>query len=110
MTLSASFSPQPFGRIVTAMVTPFDSSGAVDFQLAARLARHLVEQGSDGLLVCGPTGEPPTPSRAEQRKLLRVVRQEVGSEPTVLTGTGSNFPSEEGQADRARASRGGCGD
>ena len=52
MTLSTSLSPQPFGRIVTAMVTPFDSSGAVDFQLAARLARHLVEQGSDGLLVC----------------------------------------------------------
>jgi 4-hydroxy-tetrahydrodipicolinate synthase len=70
MTLSASLSPQPFGRIVTAMVTPFDSSGAVDFQLAARLARHLVEQGSDGLLVCGTTGESPTLSWDEQLKLL----------------------------------------
>mgnify|MGYP001287621968 CR=1 FL=1 len=92
MTLSASFSPQPFGRIVTAMVTPFDSSGAVDFQSAARLARHLVEQGSDGLLVCGTTGESPIFSWDEQLNLLRIVRDAFGSDAQVLARSGSNLP------------------
>ena len=59
MSTSAQWSPAPFGRVVTAMVTPFDASGAVDLSVAANLARHLVEQGSDGLLVCGTTGESP---------------------------------------------------
>ena len=106
MTLSASFSPQPFGRIVTAMVTPFDSSGAVDFQLAARLARHLVEQGSDGLLVCGTTGESPTLSWDEQLKLLEAVRESVGPETQVLAGTGSNSTSEAVKATREAAAVG----
>ena len=53
MTQAATLSPTPFGRVVTAMVTPFDASGAVDLSVAANLARHLVDQGSDGLLVCG---------------------------------------------------------
>ena len=52
MTQAATLSPTPFGRVVTAMVTPFDASGAVDLTVAAQLARHLVDQGSDGLLVC----------------------------------------------------------
>ena len=56
MPQAAILSPTPFGRVVTAMVTPFDASGAVDLTVAGRLARHLVEQGSDGLLVCGTTG------------------------------------------------------
>ena len=60
MTQAATLSPTPFGRVVTAMVTPFDASGAVDLSVAANLARHLVDQGSDGLLVCGTTGESPT--------------------------------------------------
>ena len=51
MTQAATLSPTPFGRVVTAMVTPFDASGAVDLSVAGKLARHLVEQGSDGLLV-----------------------------------------------------------
>ena len=109
MTLSASLSPQPFGRIVTAMVTPFDSSGAVDFQLAARLARHLVEQGSDGLLVCGTTGESPTLSWDEQLKLLEAVREAVGSSAQVLAGTGSNSTSEAVKATREAAAVGADG-
>ena len=51
MTLSATFSPQPFGRIVTAMVTPFDASGAVDFQLAGRLAFYLNSSGCSFIVV-----------------------------------------------------------
>ena len=61
MSSPAALSPTPFGRVVTAMVTPFDAAGAVDLPLAGRLARHLVEQGSDGLVVCGTTGESPHP-------------------------------------------------
>ena len=73
MSLSAALSPTPFGRVLTAMVTPFDSTGAVDLELAGRLARHLVQQGSDGLVVCGTTGESPTLSWEEQLQLLQVV-------------------------------------
>ena len=71
MTQAATLSPTPFGRVVTAMVTPFDASGAVDLSVAANLARHLVDQGSDGLLVCGTTGESPTLSWDEQLQLLQ---------------------------------------
>ena len=55
----------PFGRVITAMVTPFDAEGAVDLEQAARLADHLVRHGSDGLVICGTTGESPTLSWQE---------------------------------------------
>ena len=71
-------------RVVTAMVTPFDASGAVDLSVAANLARHLVDQGSDGLLVCGTTGESPTLSWDEQLQLLQAVRDAVGSDANAL--------------------------
>ena len=80
MTQAATLSPTPFGRVVTAMVTPFDASGAVDLSVAANLARPLVDQGSDGLLVCGTTGESPTLSWDEQLQLLQAVRDAVGSD------------------------------
>ena len=51
MSFVSELSPAPFGRLLTAMVTPFDSDGRVDLTLAGRLARHLVEQGSDGIVV-----------------------------------------------------------
>ena len=58
---STAPSPEaPFGRVLTAMVTPFQPDGAVDLELAARLADHLVSHGSDGLVLCGTTGESPT--------------------------------------------------
>ena len=91
------------------MVTPFDASGAVDFPLAGRLARHLVEQGSDGLLVCGTTGESPTLSWDEQLKLLEAVREAVGSDAQVLAGTGSNSTSEAVKATREAAAVGADG-
>ena len=79
MTLSAELSPAPFGRLLTAMITPFDANGAVDLELAGRLALHLVEEGSDGIVVCGTTGESPTLSWEEQGRLLVAVREAVGS-------------------------------
>ena len=60
MSNSAFLSPAPFGRMLTAMVTPFDKNGHVDYGLAADLAKYLVDQGSDGIVVCGTTGESPT--------------------------------------------------
>ena len=109
MTSTAVLSPLPFGRVVTAMVTPFDASGAVDLPLAARLARHLVEQGSDGLVVCGTTGESPTLSWNEQLQLLQAVREAVGSTAKVLAGTGSNSTAEAVEATREAAAAGADG-
>ena len=109
MTNAATLSPTPFGRVVTAMVTPFDASGAVDLALAGRLARHLVEQGSDGLLVSGTTGESPTLSWQEQLQLLQIVREAVGSDAQVLAGTGSNSTAEAVEATREAAAAGADG-
>ena len=109
MTEAATLSPTPFGRVVTAMVTPFDASGAVDLDLAGCLARHMVEQGSDGLLVCGTTGESPTLSWEEQLQLLSAVRQAVGSDAKVLAGTGSNCTAEAIEATREAAAAGADG-
>ena len=109
MTSPAALSPTPFGRVVTAMVTPFDASGAVDLPLAGRLARHLVEQGSDGLVVSGTTGESPTLSWQEQLQLLQAVREAVGSDAQVLAGTGSNCTAEAVEATRQAAAAGADG-
>ncbi len=110
MTYSAAeFSPTPFGRLLTAMVTPFDQDGAVDYELAGRLACHLVEQGSDGLVVCGTTGESPTLSWQEQLQLLAAVRQAVGPAVKVLSGTGSNSTAEAVEATREAAAAGADG-
>lgn len=79
-----------FGRVMTAMITPFTKEMTVDFQVARKLARHLVQSGSDGLVVCGTTGESPTLTRDEKVELFRVVVEEVGGEATVIAGTGGN--------------------
>ena len=109
MTNAATLSPTPFGRVVTAMVTPFDSTGAVDLALAGRLARYLVDQGSDGLLVSGTTGESPTLSWPEQLQLLQAVREAVGTDAQVLAGTGSNSTAEAVEATREAAAAGADG-
>ena len=80
------------------MVTPFASTGAVDFQQAGRLAAHLVDNGSDGLVVCGTTGESPTLSWEEQHQLLATVKAAVGDRARVIAGTGSNCTSEAVEA------------
>ena len=77
-----------FGRVLTAMITPFDSDGRIDLDGAQQLARWLVDHGSDGLVVNGTTGESPTLSSAESIDLFRAVRQAVDA--PVVAGTGSN--------------------
>ena len=109
MTPIAQFSPAPFGRLLTAMVTPFDKDGLVDFTLAGKLSRFLVEQGSEGIVVCGTTGESPTLSWKEQHQLLETVLEEVGTQIKVLVGTGSNSTSEAIEATAAAAAAGAHG-
>ena len=80
----------PFGRVLTAMVTPFAADGSVDLKQAAALADRLVAQGNDGLVVSGTTGEAPTTTRAEKADLLRAVVDSVGGRAAVLAGVGTN--------------------
>ena len=99
----------PFGRVVTAMVTPFRADGGVDLDLAARLADHLVTQGSDGLVLCGTTGESPTLSWAEQHELFAAVQGAVGSRAKLIAGSGSNCTAEAIEATREAAALGADG-
>ncbi len=77
------------GEVLTAIVTPFRSDGSVDFHRFAALAHHLVENGSDGLVVAGTTGESPTLSDDERLELIRVALGAVGDRATVIAGTGT---------------------
>jgi 4-hydroxy-tetrahydrodipicolinate synthase len=77
------------GRVLTAIVTPFDERGAVDFEAFQALARHLVENGSDGLVVAGTTGESPTLDDREKLDLFRAAVEAVGERATVVANTGS---------------------
>ncbi|WP_318655516.1 4-hydroxy-tetrahydrodipicolinate synthase [Leptolyngbya sp. KIOST-1] len=86
--------------MLTAMVTPFSEDGTVDYAVAERLADHLVNQGSDGLVVCGTTGESPTLSWQEEYQLYKTVRDAVAGRAKVVAGTGSNSTSEAIEATR----------
>ncbi len=80
----------PFGRVLTAMVTPFTADGGLDLDGAQRLAAHLVDSGNDGLVVNGTTGESPTTSDAEKAQLVRAVVEAVGDRAHVVAGVGTN--------------------
>lgn len=101
--------PVPFGRVLTAMVTPFAADGSVDLALAARLADHLVANGSDGLVICGTTGESPTLSWEEQHQLFAAVKATVGDRAMLLAGSGSNCTAEAVEATRQAAALGADG-
>jgi 4-hydroxy-tetrahydrodipicolinate synthase len=79
----------PFGRLLTAMVTPFAPDGRVDLRAAARVARHLADNGSDGIVVSGTTGESPTTSADECGDLLSAVKEAVGDTVAVVAGVGT---------------------
>jgi 4-hydroxy-tetrahydrodipicolinate synthase len=78
------------GGIFTAMVTPFDELGGVNEDAAVRLMRHLLDNGSDGLVVCGTTGESPTLTDEEKYRLWDLAVSEFGDEATIIAGTGTN--------------------
>lgn len=83
----------PFGQLITAMVTPFDKDGAIDWDGVARLAQHLVDTGHDGIAVNGTTGEAPTTKSSEKLEIIKVVKSVVGSKVRVLSGAGDNETS-----------------
>ncbi|ANU27159.1 4-hydroxy-tetrahydrodipicolinate synthase [Planococcus versutus] len=79
-----------FGQLITAMVTPFDHQGEIDFQATAQLIEHLISHGSDGLVVAGTTGESPTLSIEEKVSLFQFAVTTVAGRIPVIAGTGSN--------------------
>ena len=91
------------------MVTPFAPDGSVDLALAGRLADHLVRHGSDGLVLCGTTGESPTLSWAEQHALFAAVKEAVGGRAALLAGSGSNCTAEAVEATAEAAALGADG-
>jgi len=82
----------PFGRLMTAMITPMTADGAVDYDGAAKLAAHLVDDmRNEGIVVNGTTGEAPTTTDEEKSHLLRVVLEAVGDRAAVIAGVGTNI-------------------
>lgn len=82
------------GRVLTAMATPFDSDGALDGTQTTRLARALLDSGSDGLVVAGTTGESPTLTEKEKWQLFATVKRAVGERGAVIAGTGTYSTAE----------------
>jgi 4-hydroxy-tetrahydrodipicolinate synthase len=79
----------PFGRVLTAMVTPMTTDGSIDTDAVATLATHLVDRGSDGLVVSGTTGESPTTSDEEKERVIRAVVEAVGDRAHIVAGVGT---------------------
>jgi len=82
------------GRLITAMVTPFNDKGEVDYEQAKKLARALIDSGSEGVVVVGTTGESPTTIRSEELRLFREIKAAIGDRGSVIAGTGSNSTAE----------------
>ena len=100
-------SPEPiFGRVLTAMITPFDASGSVDYGEAAHIAQWLTEHGSDGLVVTGTTGESATLSLDEKMRMYETIVKAVQGQAKVLAGTGSYDTAETVELTRAASETG----
>jgi 4-hydroxy-tetrahydrodipicolinate synthase len=96
----------PFGEVLTAMITPFDESGEVDYDKIWRLARYLVDNGSDGLVVTGTTGESPVLSANEKVAVYRAVVEAVGERATIVAGTGTYNTAESVELSKRAAEAG----
>jgi 4-hydroxy-tetrahydrodipicolinate synthase len=101
--------PAPFGRMATAMITPFQADGALDEVGAARLAEYLVDVGNDALVVNGTTGESPTTSDAEKARLVRIVVEAVADRARVVAGVGTNDTAHTMELARAAEAAGAHG-
>ena len=92
----------PFGRLLTAMVTPFTKSGEIDWAGVEKISAHLVSTGHDGIVLNGTTGEAPTTSDDEKDQIIKVVRKVVGDKVKIVAGAGNNETSHSvEQAQRA---------
>lgn len=108
--MGAFYGPREWGRLLTAMLTPFDDEGAVNYKEAARLAAYLVDvQRNDGLVVCGTTGEAPTLTEAEKLTLLEVVLEAVGDRASVIFSAGTYSTAESIHLTREGEKRGAHG-
>jgi 4-hydroxy-tetrahydrodipicolinate synthase len=108
--MAADSTPQrPFGRTLTAMVTPFTRDGALDLGAAAALASELVDMGCDGLVVNGTTGESPTTSDDEKDRIVRAVVEAVGHRAHVVAGVGTNDTRHTVEAARTAEKAGAAG-
>ncbi len=85
--------PAPFGRLATAMVTPFKKDLSIDWEGVSTLAAHLVSTGHDAIVVSGTTGEAPTTSDEEKDRIIKVVLEAVGNRAKVIAGAGNNETS-----------------
>lgn len=85
------------------MITPFKEDGSVNYEVAEKLAAHLIENGSDALVICGTTGESPTLSWNEENELFQVVKQATSGKAKIIAGTGSNSTQEAIQATQKAA-------
>lgn len=90
MTSPLASDAAPFGRVLTAMVTPFNAEGAVDLDAVQRLASYLVDHGNDGIVVSGTTGESPTTTTEEDGRTLAAVIEAVGARASIVAGVGTN--------------------
>ena len=100
----------PFGQVLTAMITPFTENGQVDYEQVWRLARHLADHGSDGLVVTGTTGESPTLSADEKVAIYRTVIESIaGRDVRVVAGTGTYDTAESVELTRRAAEAGAHG-
>ncbi|MET3960442.1 4-hydroxy-tetrahydrodipicolinate synthase [Marmoricola sp. OAE513] len=99
----------PFGRVLTAMVTPFNDDGSVDLDGVAKVADHLVNNGNDGIVVSGTTGEAPTTSVSEDGEILRAVIDAVGDRATVIAGVGTNHTEHSVELNEQAAKAGADG-
>ncbi|MDF4253086.1 MULTISPECIES: 4-hydroxy-tetrahydrodipicolinate synthase [unclassified Streptomyces] len=108
--MAPTSTPQtPFGRVLTAMVTPFTADGALDLDGAQQLAAHLVDAGNDGLVVNGTTGESPTTTDAEKAQLVQAVVEAVGERAHVVAGAGTNDTAHSLELARAAEKAGAHG-
>jgi 4-hydroxy-tetrahydrodipicolinate synthase len=82
------------GRLLTAMITPFDENGEINYEMAAKLAKAIIDSGSDGLVIGGTTGEAPTISDQEKLKLFSVVKESIGTDHALIAGTTNNNTKE----------------
>jgi 4-hydroxy-tetrahydrodipicolinate synthase len=92
-----------FGQVLTAMVTPFDAQGRVDEEATVGVVEHLLANGSDGLVVCGTTGESPTLTHEEKLRLFRLVKETTRGRGTVIAGTGGNDTASSRELSREAA-------
>ena len=102
-SMKANLGAEIFGTVCVAMVTPFDSDGALDCAAGRKLAAHLVDQGIDSLVLAGTTGESPTTTVEEKLELLKAVREEVGDRAKLIAGAGTN--NTKTSVELAQASR-----